>query len=249
MLVCAAVVPAAPVLVPEVAAGAAGELDAARSAIDVTLTVVRDEQPDLLVVVGAGERTVRHEHGARGTLLPVGVDLAFALGARGAAASAPTAPPRHSSRRSSLGLSLTLGAWMVERCAWTGPVRGIEVATHEAPQVCLGAGAGLADDVSRVGLVVLADGTARRGPKAPGYTDERAHGFDATWLEALGSGDAETLAGLDPGLADELMMSGRAPLQVLSGAAGRHRWAADLLYADDPYGVQYAVATWRPVAG
>lgn len=247
MLVGAAVVPAAPVLVPEVAAGAAAELDTARGAIDAALAVMGEQRPDVVVVVGAGERTVRHDQGARGTLRPVGVDLAFALESARESVGRPATPATSvtSSRTGEgLGLSLTIGAWLLTRWAWSGRVHGLEVARREAPQVCLGAGAGLADDVARVALLVVADGTARRGPTAPGYTDERSSAFDASWLGALGAADAQTLSRLDPALAEELMMSGRAPLQVLAGAAGAGRWVADLLYADDPYGVQYAVATW-----
>ena len=100
----------------------------------------------------------------------------------------------------------------------------------------------------RTGLLVVADGSARRGPAAPGYTDPRAHALDRSWVDALAEGVPAGLAALDPDLCADLLMSGRAPLQVLAGAAGSRAWAGELGYADDPYGVQYAVATWRPAA-
>ncbi len=58
--------------------------------------------------------------------------------------------------------------------------------------------------------------------------------------------DLAALRGLDPALAAELMVSGRAPWAVLAAAvqaeSGRPR--ASLEYADDPFGVLYLVATW-----
>ncbi|MCF3961158.1 hypothetical protein L1885_05625, partial [Streptomyces fuscigenes] len=52
MLVAAAVCPCPPLLVPEVAAGAAAELDAARTAASDALSVLAAARADRLVVVG-----------------------------------------------------------------------------------------------------------------------------------------------------------------------------------------------------
>ena len=40
-------------------------------------------------------------------------------------------------------------------------------------------------------------------------------------------------------------MGGRAPLQVLAGAAGNGAWSGALHHDDAPYGVTYFVAEWR----
>src|SRR5690606_23884604 len=55
MLVAAAVCPCPPLLVPEVAAGAAAELDTARAACRDALGVLAAARPDLLVVVGPAD--------------------------------------------------------------------------------------------------------------------------------------------------------------------------------------------------
>lgn len=55
MLVAASVCPCPPLLVPQVAAGAAPELDAARAACTDALGVLAAARPDLLVVVGPTE--------------------------------------------------------------------------------------------------------------------------------------------------------------------------------------------------
>ena len=46
-------------------------------------------------------------------------------------------------------------------------------------------------------------------------------------------------------IADELMVAGRAPWQVLAGACPSAR--GEVLYDAAPYGVQYTVAYWEPV--
>ena len=62
---------------------------------------------------------------------------------------------------------------------------------------------------------------------------------------ALGSADTAALGALDAGLARELKACGRAPWQVLAGAAeGDAGLSGALLHEDAPYGVGYVVATW-----
>ncbi|MFM9545092.1 hypothetical protein ACKI1P_46675, partial [Streptomyces turgidiscabies] len=82
------------------------------------------------------------------------------------------------------------------------------------PGVCAGLGRGLAASAERVALLVLGDGSACRTVKAPGYLDERAAGFDAEAARALGTADVAALLALDPELAYELKVAGRAPWQV-----------------------------------
>jgi hypothetical protein len=93
-------------------------------------------------------------------------------------------------------------------------------------------------------LVVMSNGSARRSERAPGYLDDRAPAFDDAIERALGAGDGEALRNIDLALAEELMASGAQVLQAL-GAMDHAVAAARLLYADDPYGVRYWVATWE----
>ena len=93
-------------------------------------------------------------------------------------------------------------------------------------------------------LLVVADGTAKRTEKAPGHLDPRAEAFDRAVAAALAAGDPAGLRGLDEALAAELWVAGTAAWRAVgNGAPGP--WRARLLYADAPYGVGYAVATWR----
>ncbi|MFJ4714212.1 class III extradiol dioxygenase subunit B-like domain-containing protein [Streptomyces sp. NPDC088785] len=238
MLVAAAVCPCPPLLVPEVAAGAAPELDAARAACDEALARVAAAAPDLLVVVGAGARTTFHEVGSRGSFQPFGVDVDVTLGTP-SGTPAVTLPP-----------SLAVGAWLLTRAGWTGPVRGYEVESGRPPQANAEDGTRLASLADRVGLLVMGDGTACRTVKAPGYLDERAEGVDARIAAALRDLDTDgTLARLDAGLSRELKISGRDPWQILSAAWDGGRGTGDLLYEDAPYGVGYTVASWTRPAG
>src|SRR5262249_5202360 len=96
-----------------------------------------------------------------------------------------------------------------------------------------------------VGLLVLGDGSACRTLKAPGYLDPRAEPFDSSVTKALGEADPAALLALDPVLGTELTAAGRAPWQVLAGAATAP-FQGNILFDAAPYGVQYTVATWLP---
>jgi hypothetical protein len=94
----------------------------------------------------------------------------------------------------------------------------------------------------------MGDGSARRGPKAPGHFDPRAAAFDAGVERAIRAGDLKALLAIDPALARSLMATGRPAWQVLAGALAAQATAADVHYADDPFGVAYLVATITPSA-
>ncbi|MFE9449849.1 class III extradiol dioxygenase subunit B-like domain-containing protein [Streptomyces sp. NPDC006739] len=236
MLVAAAVCPCPPLLVPRVAAGAAAELDGARAACADALGVLAAARPDLLVVVGPAERDGRgpYPQGTPGSFRGFGVDLDVRLGP-----GTDTAPERE------LPPSLAVGAWLLERAGWAGaPVEGLGVGEPLAPRRCVEAGREIGTRAARVGLLVMGDASACRTLKAPGYLDERAAPFDTEAARALGAADLAAIEALDPGLAHELKVSGRAPWQVLAGAAEHTGLKGTLLYEDAPYGVGYVVATW-----
>ncbi|MFB7596095.1 class III extradiol dioxygenase subunit B-like domain-containing protein [Streptomyces sp. NPDC056160] len=236
MLVAAAVCPCPPLLVPAVAEGAAPELDAARAACADALGVLAAARPDRLVVVGPAEQSGRgpHPQGARGSFHGFGVDLDVRLGS-----DTGSAPER------ALPTSLAVAAWLLERTGWSGtPVEGLGVGEPLATERCVAAGRDIASRPERVAMLVMGDGSACRSLKAPGYLDERAEPFDAEAARALGAADVAALIALDVELAYELKASGRAPWQVLAGAAEGTGLSGALLYDEAPYGVGYLVAAW-----
>ncbi|MEU5645819.1 class III extradiol dioxygenase subunit B-like domain-containing protein [Streptomyces milbemycinicus] len=239
MLIAAAVCPCPPLLVPEVAAGAAGELDELRAACLDAVGVLAAARPERLIVVGPAERDGRgpHPQGTPGSFRGFGVDLDVRLGGWGEAAaeaSERTLPP-----------SLAVAAWLLERARWqAAPVEGLGVGEPLAAERCREVGRELAAQAERVALLVMGDGSACRSLKAPGYLDERAAGFDADVARALGAADVGALAALDEELAAELKVAGRAPLQVLAGAGEGAALKGELRYEAAPYGVGYFVAMW-----
>ncbi|RKN37288.1 hypothetical protein [Streptomyces hoynatensis] len=247
MLVAAAVCPCPPLLVPEVAAGAAHELDAARAACDDALAVLAAARPERLVLVGPAERPGRGPFpaGTPGSLRGFGVDVEVTLGAAPAQAekAAPGSGPEEAARE--LPPSLTVGAWLLERTAWqAAPVEGLGVGEPLDPERCAAAGRELSAGGERLALLVLGDGSACRSAKAPGAFDGRAAAFDEAVARALGAADTAALAALDADLAAELHAAGRSCWQVLAGAAAGSGLAGRLLYDEAPYGVGYFVAAW-----
>ncbi|WP_329398132.1 class III extradiol dioxygenase subunit B-like domain-containing protein [Streptomyces lydicus] len=235
MLVAAALCPCPPLLVPEVAAGAAPELDGLRAACLDAIGVLAAARPDRLVVVGPADRAGQgpHPQGAPGSFRGFGVDLEVSLGA------AEETPERE------LPPSLAVGAWLLSRADWDdAPVEGLGVAQPLPLERCLPLGRELAASAPRVALLVMGDGSACRTVKAPGYFDERAEGFDAAAAHALGTADLPALRALDATLAADLQASGRACWQVLTGAAEDADLTGRLLRDEAPYGVGYFVATW-----
>ncbi len=219
MLIRAAVCPHPPLLVPELAGEAAGELDDLRAACRAAIAPLAEAGE--LVVVGGGPETRAFGPGAAGSFRPYGLDLVVGAGE-------PVLP-----------LSLAVGRWLLDG---RSPARFQAVAFDADPAECLALGRELAR--GEVALLVMGDGSACRDEKAPGYLDERAGPYDREVARALAHADTAALARLDPVLSQELMAAGRAAWQVLAGAAGDRRPHGELLADQAPYGVGYFVAAW-----
>lgn len=225
MLIAAAVCPHPPVLFPEVARGAAPDLDALRAACDRAVAGLVRAGADRLLVVGRGPREHLFGPEAGGDLASFGVAL------------------RVGPEPAVLDLAATTGRWLSERGGLT-PDGYLEVSSGTTPERAAELGAELAGSADRVALLVMGDGSARRTEHSPGYVDERAVPHDDAVAEALGKADTAHLAGLDPELALELMVAGRPAWQVLAGAAPEGALSGDLLVYEAPYGVGYFVAAW-----
>ncbi|MFL6025155.1 MAG: hypothetical protein ACJ72O_17565 [Marmoricola sp.] len=92
------------------------------------------------------------------------------------------------------------------------------------------------------GLLLVANGSAKRTEKAPGHFDERAEGFDEELGAALASGDLDALRAIDVDLAAELLadvdaLVGLGPLGEVTDV--------HVDYDDAPYGVQYWVVRYE----
>lgn len=234
MLVAAAVCPHPPLLVPGVGAGASGELDGLRAACAAAVDDLLAAEPDLVVVVGGASVVGPVPEGAWGSLAAYGV----------------TAPVGSGDGPPTLPLALTVGRWLLDRSGVQTPVLLFGVPPDVPAERCLVLGEGLAQRAERVGLMVMGDASARRSLKGPGYLDPDAEPFDREVERALADADPAALAALDPDRAERLLVAGRAPWQVLAGAAEASAgtsWTGSVTWSGAPYGVCYLVATWRRV--
>jgi hypothetical protein len=226
------------VLVPGLAGdgdtSAAPELDALRAACRDAISAL-GRTSAALVVLGAGPISMAHSPVAYGTLAGYGLPGEIHLGSPACGGS------------NELPLSLTIGAWLLSDVldARNGAV-GFSVAPGFSGSR---AGVDLLALVEEqdVALLVMGDGSARRDIKAPGYLDERAAGFDASVVAALGSGDPAALAAVDAELGAELLAAGvpawLAAADLLTGS-----YTASVSYDAAPYGVSYFVASWASIA-
>lgn len=142
-------------------------------------------------------------------------------------------------------LGVRVGRHLLALAGWDGPVDELVVPADGR----LGeprSGAGVAAEAGRhTVLLVVGDGSARRAEKAPGYLDERSFAVDETILAALATADTAALRALDPGICDELMVTGRAPLQAAAHRLRHVDLRGEVLWSGDPYGVMYWIARWR----
>ena len=249
MLSTVAVVPEAPLLVPELATGATAETAALRAACREAARRLA-ASASTWIAVGAdrgGRRTV--QSGARGSFVGFGVDVVVGL-----------APDAADPVDAAMPLPLLVAGWLREGLPVT--VRGELVAPDAAPSACHALGAQIAREATALSaadpasgpalgaapataLLVIGDGAATHTEKAPGYLDERAGPFDDAVAAALAAADPAVLAALDPVLAAELWVAGRATWQVLAGATRDGTWTGELLHSSRPFGVGYHVAVWQ----
>jgi len=236
--------PQAPLLHPLLAPGAAGDLDALRQ------SCVRAVQ-QVLGPAGAADAVVVLAGGAPAgapvarTPLPVApaVGLPPGLARFGGPAVARTAGAHGDP-------AAALGGWLLATAGWVGPAQWLALPDDLTGDDAAAAGAALSADPRRLALLVLGDGSARRGVRAPRADHPDAEATDEAVASALARGDAAGLAALDvvadPARARELAVAGRAAWAVAAAAqAATGPAAGQLLASAAPYGVGYVVATWR----
>ncbi len=229
MLIAAALCPAPPLLARELT-GADPVLPELREACREAVDELALAGADVIVVVGVAAEQRTFDPRAR-------LDLsayAPALGDR-AAGGPPVDSP--------LPLSVGLGARLLDDAGYDGRRRLQSVGAGTPPMACAALGARVAAAAPEVALLVMADGSARRSRRAPGYLDVRAEPFDAEVGRAILAGDMPALLALDDTLAAELLATGRPAWQVLAGATAGRRPSCVVRYSDDPFGVAYLVAS------
>jgi hypothetical protein len=236
-------------LVPEVASGAAPELDDLRDACTWAVRHLLNAGATSLVVVGSGPSEATTHQPVTASFAPFGPPLEFTLDRATALAPRP------------LPISLLVAAWLLRESSIDTsidvhlygvpddltPARCAQWRPDSAEPINVAKSAAALD--TPWALLAMGDGSACRTVKAPGYFDPRAEGFDQTVADALAAADPDALLGIDPALATELWCAGRPAWQVLAGqlVADGRAWVGDLRYHEAPYGVGYLVSTLSPI--
>lgn len=254
MLVAAAFCPHPPLLVPEAAGGAVGELQALREASVGVVEAMLSAEPQTVVVLGSGATPGELPDTAWGSLRPYGVPVDVVP---------PAADLTHDP---ALPLSLTVGAWLLGQAGWTGRTRWVctglsagattVAAGPHGPSTGVGGprdgGGGDesvrgldAGDGERVAVLAMGEGSARRLATGPGGEDPDAAGYDELVVKAIACGDSDALLEMDPAEGDRLLVTGLGPWRTVATAAQGHGVTADLRYAGTPYGVTYLAAHWE----
>jgi hypothetical protein len=224
VIVAAAAIPQAPLLIPGLTGGSIAEVEHVRDAVRDAVDIIARHHPDEVVVVGAAPATTTYPPGASSPA--------------GRLAPAPGRQPRPTA----LPVPLAVGRSALAAHSVPRSLQGIE---HRARvDLCVRLGRQIAARPGRTALLAVADGSARRGKKAPGYLDPRAKDLDACITAALDAADPGALLALDPPLCEDLLVAGRAAWQVMAGACDGTSWLGQTLYSADPFGVQYTVVTW-----
>lgn len=229
MIAAVACVPQAPLLLPGVTGEPVPEVERLRRAARDAVRAVVEAGVDEIVVLGGAPATRAYPAGAPSP--------------SGRLAPAPGRRPE----TGALPVALAVGRSLLEPCPVPWLLQG--VGRTEPARAAAELGEKIAVRPGRTGLVVAADGSARRGEKAPGYVDPRAHEADRVIGDALARADTAALLALDPGLCAELMIEGRAAWQAMAAACRDTAWTVRTRYAGDPFGVAYRVVTWLGPGG
>jgi hypothetical protein len=233
MLTAAALCPAPPLLARELT-GADPVLPELRKACREAVDELIRADADVVVVVGVAGEERAFDPRARLDVTPYAPALRVP-GHGGDWAGPDELPP--------LPLPIGLGGRLLDEAGYHGRRELQSVGERTSPAACAALGAQLAAAAPHVALLVMADGSARRSRRAPGYLDVRAEPFDTEVGRAIRTGDMPALLALDGALATDLMATGRPAWQVLAGAAAGRRPSCVVRYDDAPFGVGYLVAS------
>lgn len=231
MLSAIAVIPSAPVVVPDLDGGAAAELAELRAAV----LRAAAKLPARWVAVGVAAETATVAPDAVGTFAGYGVDVRVGLAPD--AAGDPVWLP----------LAALVTGWVrgAARPEARAQVRVFARETDGDAAVAAGRTlrAELATDPDEIGVLVVADGAHTLTPTAPGGYDPASAAVQDDLDRALARGDAAALARTGGAVV------GRVAHQVLAGLLHDHPTPLRELYRDAPYGVGYFVGLSSDVGG
>lgn len=227
VLVAVAIVPSAPVLVPELSGAVAAETADLRAAVLTAAATL----PDRWIAVGVGERDEEYGPAVAGTFAGYGVDVGVRLSP-------------HATAVADLPLCALVAGWLRGQVR---PSAQVQVRAHRAtltPSEGLARGGALRAEIDAagepVGVLVVADGCHTLTPAAPGGHDPASVSVQAALDDALAAGDPAALRGLPESVV------GRVAFAVLAGLAEPRPRTVREHYRGAPFGVGYHACVWQP---
>ncbi|GAB2672251.1 class III extradiol dioxygenase subunit B-like domain-containing protein [Gordonia jinhuaensis] len=246
-----AVVPAAPVLVPELAGAGALEIAAVRAAAVARVRRLAQAAPSWVVVGIDDTHAGPARTGGIGTFRGFGRDVVVTLRSANSDGSSAAPDPE-------MPLPLLIAGWL--RGEVVGPT-SVEidldasliglVDARTAPEECRQIGKELRHRIDAtpgpVGVLLVADGSIRLTDKAPGGPVAGAREFQDTVDDALTRGDLSAITSMTTAQADRFGYGGRAAFQVVTGLLGdQPQLSVEVDYRDAPLGVGYLVGRLAP---
>ena len=228
MLSAIAIIPSAPVLVPELAGAAADEVAELRAAMVAAVATLPPRW--IAVGVGASDSMVGPE--AVGTFAGFGVDVPVRLSSQ--AAGRPVELP----------LCALIAGWIRAQAQADAAVQVRVFADSHDSAAAVDLGRQLRNEIDRstepTGVLVVADGANTLTPSAPGGHQPADVDVQRALDDALACGDLAELTRLPA------QVRGRVAFGVLAGLAEPVPRSAKELYRSEPYGVGYFVGIWQP---
>jgi hypothetical protein len=228
-----AIVPSAPVLVPELAGAAADELAELRAAMVAAVAAL----PPRWVVVGVGSNDAADGvvgPKSVGTFAGFGADLVVRLSPQASENDQPVELP----------LCALIAGWIRAQAQPDARAQVRVYAENHHAQTALALGRRLRSEIDQAaeptGVLIVADGANTLTPAAPGGYHPADADVQLALDDALACGDLAALTRL-PG-----QVSGRVAFGVLAGLAEPAPRSAKELYRAAPYGVGYFAGVWQP---
>ena len=234
MLSAIAIVPCAPVLVPELSGAAGAELADLRAAVLAAAAVL----PRRWIAIGAG--------GADGVLSPDRANSVGTFAGFGADVRVRLSPQAGESSQAPVEFPVCalLAGWVRGQAQ---PEAGAQVRVYRSDHdadTALVRGRQLRAEIDQapgpIGVLVVADGANTLTERAPGGYDPGAADAQLALDDALASGDVAALARMSG------QILGRVAFQVLAGLTAPGPRTAKELYRGAPYGVGYFAGVWQP---
>ena len=223
-----AIIPSAPVLVPELAGAAAEEVAELRAAMVAGVAAL----PPRWVVIGVGTEDVVIGPESVGTFAGFGVALVVRLS------------PQATGQPGELPLCALIAGWMRDQAQPDAHAEVRVYAGHHDAATVLALGRQLRDEIDQsaepTGVLVVADGANTLTPAAPGGHHPADEDVQLALDDALACGDVAVLTRL-PG-----QVVGRVAFGVLAGLVEPAPRSAKELYRAAPYGVGYFAGVWQP---